>query len=258
MSVAFGPTVPPPYDSCPSNDDGEKYDPIEGQLGQDDNGAPDNVWQSAGDNKECFNARSLNRWVNINPIHPITRARLSPVERAEIRQLAENPPPLQAPTAQEAAAAAPAPPQQQQRTNGFFSLFNGLLGGQQNQQQPAHNASIIAAVEANNEAVVRQLVARRVNVQEDDDLALRIAATNGNLPIVELLVRGGANVNALDGSPMIRAASMNNIQVVQFLLNQRASARAQNSLAYSIAEFQGFQEIETMLLNAGAEPLNLE
>ncbi|KAJ2402354.1 hypothetical protein GGI23_000776 [Coemansia sp. RSA 2559] len=96
--------------------------------------------------------------------------------------------------------------------------------------------------------------ARLVDVCDDDDAALRIAAGLGRTGVVRLLLSAGAGIHALEDEPLVLAAGNCHMQTVCELLRRGARAQADNSRALRSAVMAGDANIDVVraLLDGGA------
>ncbi|KAJ2454061.1 hypothetical protein EV183_001784 [Coemansia sp. RSA 2336] len=78
-----------------------------------------------------------------------------------------------------------------------------------------------------------------LDIHEDDDVALRIAAGLGHVAIVQQLLDAGADADAAEGEPLALAAGNGHVQVVRLLLERGASARSSHSQALRAAVMTG-------------------
>ena len=127
------------------------------------------------------------------------------------------------------------------------------------------------AIEQNDAQQVKELIAKRVDVNASNDknlTALFMAAKKGNVEIAEALIAAGANVNhkllvlSSQGAPAIYTAIMyavdgGNAEVVKVLLTAGADANAGNmqdrKTPLIMAVMGGNSDIVEALLNAGAD-----
>ncbi|KAJ2759681.1 hypothetical protein H4S06_002109, partial [Coemansia sp. BCRC 34490] len=95
---------------------------------------------------------------------------------------------------------------------------------------------------------------RMVDIHDDDDAALRIAAGRGQTGVVRILVCAGANVHVLGDEPLALAAGNGHTPAVRELLRSGAHAHADNSRALRTAIMGGDANADTirLLLDAGA------
>ncbi|KAJ2631485.1 hypothetical protein H4R22_001946 [Coemansia sp. RSA 1290] len=94
-----------------------------------------------------------------------------------------------------------------------------------------------------------------LDIHEDDDAALRIAAGLGHVAVVQLLLDAGADAEAAEGEPLALAAGNGHVQVVRLLLERGASARSSHSRALRAAVMTGDASIACIeeLLAYGAD-----
>ncbi|KAJ2662004.1 hypothetical protein IWW48_002063 [Coemansia sp. RSA 1200] len=102
--------------------------------------------------------------------------------------------------------------------------------------------------------------ARMVDIHDDDDAALRIAAGRGQIGVVRMLVRAGANVHVLGDEPLALAAGNGHTPAVRELLRCGAHAHADNSRALRTAVMGGDANADAirLLLDAGARVAALD
>ncbi|KAJ2557972.1 hypothetical protein EV175_001032 [Coemansia sp. RSA 1933] len=93
-----------------------------------------------------------------------------------------------------------------------------------------------------------------VDISDDDDAALRIAAGLGQTGVVRLLLGAGAGVHALQDEPLVLAAGNCHAETVRELLLRGANAQADNSRALRSAVMAGDANLAAvqMLVDAGA------
>ena len=65
--------------------------------------------------------------------------------------------------------------------------------------------------------VIKQLVKQGADVHADDDYALQLAASNGQLEVVKYLVEQGADIHAWDDYALRWAAENGQLEVVKYL-----------------------------------------
>ncbi|KAJ1665164.1 hypothetical protein IW140_003564 [Coemansia sp. RSA 1813] len=96
--------------------------------------------------------------------------------------------------------------------------------------------------------------ARLVDICDDDDAALRIAAGLGQTGVVRLLIGAGADVHAFEDEPLVLAAGNCHAAAVHELLRHGAHAQADNSRALRSAAMAGDANIDVVqvLIDAGA------
>ncbi|KAJ2774991.1 hypothetical protein IWQ56_000332 [Coemansia nantahalensis] len=95
-----------------------------------------------------------------------------------------------------------------------------------------------------------------IDVHDDDDVALRVAAGLGRTAVVRALVSAGANVEAANGEPLVLAAGNCHAAAVHELLAHGADARTDHSRALRAAVLTGDAALECVqiLIGAGADP----
>ncbi|KAJ1796968.1 hypothetical protein LPJ59_003427 [Coemansia sp. RSA 2399] len=95
---------------------------------------------------------------------------------------------------------------------------------------------------------------RLVDVCDDDDAALRIAAGLGRTGVVRLLLSAGAGIHTLEDEPLVLAAGNCHMQTVYELLRRGAQAQADNSRALRSAVMAGDINIDVVraLIDRGA------
>ncbi|KAJ2647575.1 hypothetical protein GGH99_007949, partial [Coemansia sp. RSA 1285] len=101
---------------------------------------------------------------------------------------------------------------------------------------------------------------RMVDIHDDDDAALRIAAGRGQTGVVRILVRAGANVHVLGDEPLALAAGNGHTPAVRELLRSGAHAHADSSRALRTAIVGGDANADAirLLLDAGARVAALD
>jgi uncharacterized protein len=122
---------------------------------------------------------------------------------------------------------------------------------------------MLSAVEGNNVAQVRQLLASKLspNSREDSRSSptfLTHAAYHGRLEIVQALLSAGASINASDGdlrTPLMQAAAQGHLEIVRLLLRSGAMPQYRDrwgQTALEISAAAGHAEIARILEATGA------
>ncbi|KAI9202280.1 ankyrin repeat-containing domain protein [Polychytrium aggregatum] len=93
-----------------------------------------------------------------------------------------------------------------------------------------------------------------VNVHENDDQALRIAAENGHVDVVRFLLKSGANVRACFDHALRWSATFGHTEVVKTLLDHGANIHACQDYALRWASRFGHYDTVMVLLSRGADP----
>jgi ankyrin repeat protein len=121
--------------------------------------------------------------------------------------------------------------------------------------------ALIAAIEGKRKEVVRELIARKADVEiqsSNGNTALITAAETGELKIVEALIEAGADVNKPGGegwTPLMYAAFKGNLPVVKKLLDAKAEINAKQNngaTALTIAIEKNHCEVVKELIKRGA------
>ena len=86
-----------------------------------------------------------------------------------------------------------------------------------------------------------------VNIEADDNSAIKEASFNGHAEMVLYLIENGANVNAERGMALINAANSNHLDVVKLLIKHGASVKEDDSEALKIASRCGNFEVVKFL-----------
>lgn len=75
--------------------------------------------------------------------------------------------------------------------------------------------------------IIVLLVAKGIPANICDNMAVKLAASSGNLEMIKFLVKNGANIEVNEGAPLIRAAENGHLEVVKYLLSDlKAKMRA--------------------------------
>jgi ankyrin repeat protein len=71
---------------------------------------------------------------------------------------------------------------------------------------------------------------KNVNLNADDDFALRYAAANGHLEVCQFLVKNGANVNEMEDQALRWAAEKGHFEVVEYLESISKKKKQNNAM----------------------------
>lgn len=99
---------------------------------------------------------------------------------------------------------------------------------------------------------VKYLVGKGADIHEEDDKALRFAATHGHLDMVKCLVEQKANIHATDDIALRSATHKGQVDVIAFLVNSDANVNARQGEALRNAVRQCPFETVELLVQKGA------
>jgi ankyrin repeat protein len=114
------------------------------------------------------------------------------------------------------------------------------------------NKDLINAVKNNDLQGVKEALDNGADIHADDNAALRLAASEGHLPVVEYLVEQGANVYAYYDSALRMAARKGHLPVVEYLIEHDADIHAGNDSALRYAAENGHLPVVEYLVEHGA------
>ena len=97
------------------------------------------------------------------------------------------------------------------------------------------------------------LVEQGIDINADDNYALRWAAGNGHLDIVKYLVEHGADIHAQEDYALRWAAVNDRLEVVKYLVEHGADIHANNNHALRWAAGCGYLDIVKYLEEQGVE-----
>ena len=106
--------------------------------------------------------------------------------------------------------------------------------------------------------ILKYLVSHGVDIQIDNDVALRLASRQGNLDVVKYLLDNGANIHAKDDYALRFAVALGHLDVVKYLVSHGADIHAYTDpiSIFDIGEYDTVQYMKS--LNKIKEPDNQE
>lgn len=116
-----------------------------------------------------------------------------------------------------------------------------------------NTTKLFEAVSACNINEVKFLLEAKVNVNAEDDYALRLASEKGYISIVKLLLDNNANVNAMEDYALRFASGNECVSTIEMLLSAKANVHADDDYAIRIASNNNRFEIVSLLIKANAD-----
>ena len=114
---------------------------------------------------------------------------------------------------------------------------------------------LLEAVEKDSWGAAEYLLSvKSIDIHQDNDKALRVAAKGNGADMIELLVKHGADVHALDNNALIEACANNAKEAVKILLKHGANLHGTNDAPLRTAVARGHLDIVKILLDNGADP----
>jgi ankyrin repeat protein len=88
-----------------------------------------------------------------------------------------------------------------------------------------------------------------INIQYQENYALRNAINHGNLPVIKFLVEKGANIHIWFDFPLKIAVKSNRLDIVEFLVEKGADIHTSSDLALILSCRSGYVDILKFLVS---------
>jgi hypothetical protein len=98
--------------------------------------------------------------------------------------------------------------------------------------------------------MVKILIEKGVDINVDDDIALRNSVDKGYLNVVKYLIENGANIHSNDDEALIQSAENGNLEMVEYLVENGANIHAQDDAAMVRGLDNGHKNVFFTLLYA--------
>lgn len=110
-----------------------------------------------------------------------------------------------------------------------------------------------AAIDSKSVGLIKRLISAGVDVTAENNKALLIASSNGDVEITELLIMAGANASANNSEALIQAVINKHTEIAEMLISAGADPSASKYRAFKIAA--GNNDVKTLnvLLNANID-----
>ncbi|MBY4717561.1 ankyrin repeat domain-containing protein [Ralstonia mannitolilytica] len=103
---------------------------------------------------------------------------------------------------------------------------------------------------------LQELQASGFNINEEDHIALHMAASRGNLPIVKLCVKQGASIQAKEMA-LVEASLDGFHSIVEYLIDNGVNPQAYKDYALIISSSTGHFELAEHLISKGCDPYSI-
>ena len=108
------------------------------------------------------------------------------------------------------------------------------------------------ASSSGNLDIVKCLIKYGADIHACNDEALRKACVSGHLSVVECLIKYGGNIHARDGYALRWASYCDHLAVVECLISNGANVRTNNNHALQLASYKGHLAVVKFLIKNGA------
>ncbi|KAG0047605.1 hypothetical protein BGZ83_007364 [Gryganskiella cystojenkinii] len=122
--------------------------------------------------------------------------------------------------------------------------------GAQLEQGTSSFQSVVSLTRRSNRVLVGGL-----QVQKDEDRALRYAVLGNDLQMVRLLMEYGANVHAFQENPVLVAAQKGHIEILKVLIQAGADTEVLAGAPLRYAAEQGQEDVVRILCESGADTM---
>ena len=116
------------------------------------------------------------------------------------------------------------------------------------------NAQDVLDYSAEDGRLDRVIIAlsKGANINENDDLALKLASERRQLEVVKYLINHGANIHAEEDEALVSASHSGYLEIVKFLIESGANIHAEEDLPLRFASHEGRFEVVKYLIESGA------